>query len=47
MAIRTKPKQKKIMLSEEKAVALDKYLADNNLKLQDLLEGFIDTLLKK
>lgn len=47
MANRTKPKQKKLWLSEEKAAVLDSYLKSNNIKLQDLLEDYIDKVLEK
>lgn len=47
MANRTKPKQKKIMLSEEKAAALEAYLKSKNIKLQDFLEAYIDEQLEK
>ena len=47
MANRTKPKQKKIMLSEEKAAALDDYLKANNIKLHEFLEFYIDEELEK
>lgn len=47
MANRTKPKQKKIMLSEEKSAALDAYLKSKNVKLQDFLESYIDKELEK
>ena len=44
---RTKPKQKKFWLSEEKAAALDAYLKSNNIKLQDFIEAYIDEQLEK
>lgn len=47
MVNRIKPKQKKIMLSEKKAAALDVYLKSNNIKLQDFLESYIDKQLEK
>lgn len=47
MANRTKPKQKKFWLSEEKAAALDIYLKQKGIKLQDFLEAYIDEVLKK
>ncbi len=47
MANRTKPKQKKVWLSEEKAAALGAYLKSKNIKLQDFLESYIDEQLER
>ncbi|NKF05286.1 hypothetical protein J1C67_14465 [Clostridium gasigenes] len=47
MANRTKPKQRKIMLTEEKSLELDEYLLRKKISLQNLLEEYIDKLLNE
>ena len=46
MSNRTKSKQRKIYLTEEKSLELDKYLKANGIKLQEFLETHIDAALK-